>query len=64
MRNYLKEHFPQLNIQLTNAGKSSETVSGLSEPYHPGYRPCIHERLGNVIAANSPDITFVCYAMV
>lgn len=46
-----------------NMGLSSETCSGLSEPYHPFPRPDVHERLDRVLAKTKPDIVFACYGM-
>jgi len=60
---YITEHFPNMGLKIVNCGKSSETASGLSEPDHPRPRPCIHERLDEVLEISNPDITFICYGM-
>jgi pimeloyl-ACP methyl ester carboxylesterase/lysophospholipase L1-like esterase len=52
--------------EFLNLGLGSETMSGLSEPGHAGGkfpRPCIHERLGRVLAACKPTRVIVCYGM-
>ena len=38
-----------LNIKFLNYGKSSETVSGLTEEDHPGPRPYLFERLDGLL---------------
>ena len=46
-----------------NVGKSSETVSGTSEPDHHPPRPCIHDRFARDVAAFKPDLVVACYGM-
>ncbi len=48
---------------LINLGLSSETVSGLSEADHPFPRPCVHDRLDDVLSATKPEIVVACYGM-
>jgi lysophospholipase L1-like esterase len=51
---------------IVNFSLSSETTSGLSEPGHAGGefpRPCVHERLGRVLAAFNPTLVLACYGM-
>jgi lysophospholipase L1-like esterase/pimeloyl-ACP methyl ester carboxylesterase len=51
---------------ILNLGLPSETVSGLSEDGHAGGqfpRPCLHERLGRVLAAIKPTLVLACYGM-
>lgn len=45
-----------------NFGHMSETISNLSEAYHPGRRPCILGWLGTVVA-EKPDIAIACYGI-
>ncbi len=63
LESYLGKYFQTLGLKIINFGKSSETASGLSEPDHPWPRPCIHERLDEVLDVSNPDITFICYGM-
>lgn len=46
-----------------NRGKSSETVSGLSEAYHPGIRPYLFDRLDEELKAADPDWVVSCYGI-
>jgi lysophospholipase L1-like esterase len=48
--------------QIYNFGHMSETVSGLSEAYHPGRRPCVHGWLGKVLE-EKPDWVIACYGI-
>ncbi|MFM7181375.1 MAG: GDSL-type esterase/lipase family protein [Verrucomicrobiales bacterium] len=52
--------------EIVNMGLGSETVSGLSEPGHAGGsfpRPCLHERLGRILALYRPTHIIACYGM-
>lgn len=51
------------DFQVLNFGKSSETVSGLSEAAHPFPRPVLFERLTKVLQTAAPDITFLYYGI-
>ena len=51
------------NPKLLNLGVSSETASGLSEVDHPFKRPCVHERLNELLARVEPGVVFICYGM-
>lgn len=54
------------DAEIANLGLPSETSSGLSEPGHAGGefpRPCVHERLGRVLAAFRPTLVIACYGM-
>jgi hypothetical protein len=42
---------PPNSWKVINRGKSSETVSDLSEEYHPGRRPCLFARVDAFVAA-------------
>jgi len=49
--------------KIINRGRSSETVSGLSEAYHPGRRPDLHARLESELEKTKPDWVVACYGM-
>ncbi|MEM7561201.1 MAG: GDSL-type esterase/lipase family protein, partial [Planctomycetota bacterium] len=49
--------------KLLNLGVSSETASGLSEVDHPFKRPCVHERLDELLARVEPGVVFIFYGM-
>ncbi|WP_342421295.1 GDSL-type esterase/lipase family protein [Paenibacillus sp. FSL E2-0178] len=63
IREWLKQHRPDLAVELIPCGVPSETASGLSEAAHPFPRPCIHERLARELAAASPGVAVACYGM-
>ena len=48
--------------QIHNFGHMSETVSGLSEAYHPGRRPCVLNWVDAVLA-EKPNWVVVCYGI-
>lgn len=60
---YLKFSGLERRVRLMNAGVSSETLSGLSEPGHPFPRPCGLERLDRAIALTQPDWVLLFYGM-
>ena len=60
---YLWAAYPRRDITVINAGLSSETVSGITEPVHPNRRPNIHDRLDRTLQLADPDWVFVCYGM-
>jgi len=60
---YLLSCRPADYFRIINVGKSSETVSGTSEPDHHPPRPCIHDRFARDVAAFKPDIVVACYGM-
>lgn len=52
--------------EVVNMGLGSETVSGLSEPGHAKGdfpRPCLHERLGRILALYRPTHIIACYGI-
>ena len=54
------------DLEILNAGLSSETVSGLSEAGHANGkfpRPDLHERLSRVLEKIRPQVVFACYGM-
>ncbi len=59
----LSRRHPDSPPKLVNQGRSSETVSDLSEAYHPGRRPCLFARLDAELAANKPDWVVACYGI-
>jgi len=62
---FLSSH-PKKKPQFINSGLPSETVSGLSEPNHADGkfpRPCLFDRLDNVLDKINPEVVFVCYGM-
>ena len=54
---------PDLNLNFLNWGKSSETITGLTEVGHPGPRPYIFERLDELLASRPIDIALFCYGI-
>jgi len=60
---YLMQNMQGLKTEIINLGVESETASGLSEPSHPWPRPCIHDRIDNVLRQTKPDIVSFCYGM-
>jgi len=60
---YLWAAYPQVHLDIVNAGLSSETVSGMTEPIHPYPRPNVNERLGRAIELVKPDWVIACYGM-
>jgi lysophospholipase L1-like esterase len=62
---FLSSH-PKRKPEFINSGLPSETVSGLSEPNHADGkfpRPCLFDRLDNVLDKIKPEVVFVCYGM-
>lgn len=52
-----------LRAELLGMGVPSETASGLSEAAHPFPRPCIHDRLNQVLESSDPWMVVACYGM-
>jgi len=59
---YHSEHAP-MNLQFQNWGKSSETITGLTETDHPGPRPYLFERLDTLLAKSPVSMTTFCYGI-
>jgi len=59
----LSKQNPANPPQVINHGKSSETVSNLSEAYHPGRRPCVLDRIDDELANNKVDYVVACYGI-
>lgn len=54
------------DAEIVNFCLPSETVSGLSEPGHAGGafpRPCLHDRLDNILKLYHPTVIIACYGM-
>lgn len=62
IRAELQKRYPAAPPDMHNFGHMSETVSNLSEAYHPGRRPCIHNWIGSVVA-EKPDLVVACYGI-
>lgn len=61
---FLRES-PQISAKfdLVNFGKSSETVSGLSEAFHDPKRPYLFDRLDSILAEDHFDVCFLYYGI-
>lgn len=57
------QRYPDLGLRFLNYGKSSETVTGLTEKVHPGPRPYLFERLDAVLEKESLDVALFCYGI-
>ncbi|MFO8014256.1 MAG: SGNH/GDSL hydrolase family protein [Phycisphaerae bacterium] len=60
---FLLTRFPDKRFRIVNAGISSETISGTSEPDHDPRRPWAHQRFDRDVAAARPDIVVACFGM-
>ncbi|MEM1324826.1 MAG: SGNH/GDSL hydrolase family protein [Bacteroidota bacterium] len=63
VKNYLAQEKADLNLSIANAGISSETVSGLSEPIHNPVRPHLFDRLDSILETHQPDCAFFLYGI-
>jgi len=52
-----------LALKFINYGKSSETVTGLTEKEHPGPRPYLFDRLNDELNKTPIDVAFFCYGI-
>ncbi len=59
----LAKQDPSNPPRVINRGRPSETLSDLSEAYHPGRRPCLFARLDTELAQNKPDWVIACYGI-
>jgi len=57
------ELYPDLGLRFLNYGKSSETVTGLTEKVHPGPRPYLFERLDSELEKEPLDVALFCYGI-
>jgi lysophospholipase L1-like esterase len=62
IRNELRRLSPAIPPDMHNFGHASETVSNLSEAYHPGRRPCIHNWVGAIVE-EKPNLISACYGI-
>lgn len=60
---YLEKFYPESTFDIVSVGRSSETVSGLSEATHPFPRPCAHDRLPRALELVKPTVVVACYGM-
>jgi lysophospholipase L1-like esterase len=58
-----KQYPTNLAPHVINHGRGSETLSNLSEAYHPGRRPCVLTRIDAELAATKPDWVVACYGI-
>lgn len=63
VENYLVTRFPERTFRVINSGRSSETLSGLSEAHHPGPRPCLFDRFAKDVADFAPTMVVSCYGI-
>ena len=54
---------PDLALKFINYGKSSETVTGLTEKEHPGPRPYLFDRLDEELDKIPIDVALFCYGI-
>jgi lysophospholipase L1-like esterase len=57
------QKYPNTKATFVNRGRSSETLSGLTELVHPGPRPVLFDRLAEDLATTKPTLVFACYGM-
>jgi len=57
------EKHPELNLTFLNWGKSSETLTGLTEIGHPGPRPYLFDRLDALFEGTKVDFVMCCYGI-
>lgn len=63
LHSYFSLYLPDCGITFRNAGVSSETVSGLSEPDHPFPRPCVLSRSRRALEHFHPKWVVVSYGI-
>lgn len=65
--NYVNEYFEKYHkkeqIRFWNEGCSSENISGLTETIHPGPRPCIFDRIEQILENTTARSVLLCYGM-
>ena len=59
----LEKASPSSAFDIIEVGRSSETLSGLSEKTHPGPRPCVFDRLQRCLDRIKPQVVVACYGM-
>ena len=60
---HMRMNFSDSQLEFINLGLSSENLTGLAEPVHPGPIPCILDMLDKIMLTISPDVIFICYGM-
>ena len=60
---FLLTRYPERSYGIVNAGISSQTVSGLSEPDHPTPRFNALDRFDRDVAGQKPDVVVACFGM-
>lgn len=63
LQDYADSQHPDLNLTFLNWGKSSETITGLTEKGHPGPRPYLFERLDALLNNTKVDVIFFCFGI-
>lgn len=63
LQDYADKNHPDLNLTFLNWGKSSETITGLTENGHPGPRPYLFERLDSLLNNHKVDLIFFCFGI-
>jgi lysophospholipase L1-like esterase len=63
LQDYVDTNHPGLELTFLNWGKSSETITGLTEKKHPGPRPYLFDRLDSLLLIKPVDIIFFCYGI-
>jgi len=63
LQQLMNQSRPDLALKFLNYGKSSETVTGLTEKEHPGPRPYLFDRLEDELDKTPIDVAFFCYGI-
>ncbi|WP_299529647.1 GDSL-type esterase/lipase family protein [Ulvibacterium sp.] len=63
LQQYYAKNHPEMNLTFRNWGKSSETITGLTEEHHPGPRPYLFERLDTLMDSEPVDVITFCYGI-
>ena len=63
LQDYVDINHPGLELTFLNWGKSSETITGLTEKEHPGKRPYLFDRLDALLENSQVDIIIFCYGI-
>lgn len=63
LQDYVDTNHPSLELTFLNWGKSSETITGLTEKDHPGPRPYLFERLDRLLDTTKVDMVLFCYGI-
>ena len=63
LQEYFDQNYAAMEVTVSNWGKSSETITGLTETGHPGPRPYLFDRLDGLLDNNKIDIAVFCYGI-